>query len=244
LFIAILDSLVRHLYYETKPSQSEQITFFAQLKEVAAEIDSLVRLHPTAEGLFWIQLMRSITTQTVVTMTVPHQGSYPPGTFNIRDDQMAENLLWLERTAYPNRKIIVWAASSHIMRNQGEINTMEPRFSFAGVRTMGEGVWKELGTSMYALGFTAYEGSAGIYNEQPWNFGKANKESLENLLRSAGFEHAIVDFRSPPSGGDWLNQVILSRPLGYGQMNANWTRIFDGMVFTRLMAPSTKSNRK
>src|SRR5262249_24981275 len=34
-----------------------------------------------------------------------------------RDQQMARNLIWLAHEAYPKRKIMVWAAAFHLMRN-------------------------------------------------------------------------------------------------------------------------------
>src|SRR5215469_7848319 len=40
---------------------------------------------------------------------------------NVRDPQMADNLVWLARSAFPDRKIIVWAASMHLSRNPSEI---------------------------------------------------------------------------------------------------------------------------
>ena len=51
---------------------------------------------------------------------------------NIRDSQMAENLLWLSNNEFKNQKIIVWAASFHIVKDimkiedyQKYVNTFE-----------------------------------------------------------------------------------------------------------------------
>jgi erythromycin esterase len=43
---------------------------------------------------------------------------------SIRDAQMAKNFLWLLKEKYPNRKVIVWAASYHTMRNPKGIEWM------------------------------------------------------------------------------------------------------------------------
>ncbi len=40
--------------------------------------------------------------------------------------------------------------------------------------------------------------------------------------------------------GAWLKTKITSRPLGYSNMQADWTQVLDGMVFTRTMTPSTR----
>jgi erythromycin esterase-like protein len=34
---------------------------------------------------------------------------------HLRDSIMAENLIWIQEKRYPTRKIIVWAANSHIL---------------------------------------------------------------------------------------------------------------------------------
>ena len=47
---------------------------------------------------------------------------------------------------------------------------------------------------------------------------------------------------SSPAGGDWLKDVY-ARPFGYSDMRGDWTRVLDGMIYTRDMVPSTKATR-
>ena len=56
----------------------------------------------------------------------------------------------------------------------------------------------------------------------------------------AGLENAVVSFRDLGQEGAWLRERILSRPLGHKPMEADWTQVLDGMVFTRTMYPSTR----
>lgn len=56
----------------------------------------------------------------------------------------------------------------------------------------------------------------------------------------AGLEYAIVDFRNPPEGGEWLKEEIVCRALGYSPIPALWANSMDGIMFTRLMIPSTR----
>src|SRR6185295_1161323 len=46
-------------------------------------------------------------------------------TYDLRDGQMAENLAWLANRHYPKRKMIVWAANSHIMANPDAIRKID-----------------------------------------------------------------------------------------------------------------------
>jgi erythromycin esterase len=48
-------------------------------------------------------------------------------------------------------------------------------------------------------------------------------------------------FRRPPPGGAWLRQPLLSRPLGYLEMRADWGEVLDGLLYLRTMAPSTRA---
>ncbi len=53
---------------------------------------------------------------------------------NVRDEQMARNVLWLLRERYRGQKIIVWSANMHIARNVAEIEDLrgaEYRDAFA-----------------------------------------------------------------------------------------------------------------
>jgi erythromycin esterase-like protein len=107
---------------------------------------------------------------------------------------------------------------------------------------MGHLAWEELGDDIYNLGFTAYEGQAA-----PWRADSAMvleepaEGSLEDLMDRAGLENAIVDFRSAGPALSWLSEPMISRPLGYAEMEADWTAILDGIFFNRTMARSTRA---
>ena len=63
--------------------------------------------------------------------------------------------------------------------------------------------------------------------------------SLDALFHAAGNPYAFLDFRSLPSGGQWLRQRLLSRPLGYAAKHADWPSAFDAVFYTEVMFPST-----
>lgn len=174
---------------------------------------------------------------------------------NVRDPQMADNLVWLSRSAYPGRKIIVWAASMHISRNPSEIKLIakengrpvEPRVAathFQNAETMGHVAWRTLSQEMYTIAFTAAEGEFKI----PWwtdarKLDPVVSGSLEELFRGTGFQYAFVDFRHRGKDGSWLSEQLASRPLGHADSQADWTQVFDGFVFTRTMTGSDRVTR-
>ena len=208
------------------------------------------------EFAFWKQFLKSAAAyadaqQYLASKSFQDSQAYT----NVRDPQMADNLVWLARSAYPGRKIIVWAASMHISRNPSEIKLIakvdgrpvEPRMAathFDNARTMGHVAWQELSTQMYSIAFTAAEGEFKL----PW-WPEAHKldpvvpGSLEELLRATGFKYAFVDLRHRDQAGAWLSEQLASRPLGHADSQADWTQVFDGFVFTRTMTGSDRVTR-
>ena len=161
-----------------------------------------------------------------------------------RDRQIAHNLLSLMQDQYPDQKFIVWAASMHNARNLNQIEVQDSALHalYQHKSVMGDVLWDELHEEMYSLAFTAFEGEFGVWAAaEPTKLEVASSNSLEDLLVRAGHNNAIVDFRKPKAGGKWLKEKLKSRPLGYTEMIANWNLVFDGMLFTRVMTPSTKA---
>jgi len=225
------------------PPGDERKRLLAALKALGQALEARGE-RSDRESVYWRQLLKSIAAYAGYTWA--NAGGGPDRTlaerFNPRDAQMGENLLWLVRDRYPDRKIIVWAATMHVLRNASTIDTRSPGFSYRGVEPMGHHVWKALGEQVYTLGFTAYEGQAGLPWRGPWKIPAAADGSLEALCVAAGLENAIIDFRGLPEQ-HWIREPLVSRPLGHAPMRADWTRVVDGMVFNRTMTPSTQRRR-
>src|SRR5262249_22192556 len=140
-----------------------------QRKALAAFGRALAAAKPSAglppnELAFWRQLAASTAAQAEVHWVGKREGKVDYiALTNLRDPQMARNLVWLAREAYPKRKLIVWAASFHLMRNPATVQPLRglPADYYRDVVTMGHEVWKALGRETYTLAFVAAEGEAG-----------------------------------------------------------------------------------
>ena len=159
---------------------------------------------------------------------------------NLRDAQMARNLVWLAKEKYPQRKIIVWAATFHLMRNQAGIEMAGRKDFYKQIVTMGHEVRKDLAAETYTLGFTAAEGEFGLPGAKPRKLPPVRDGSLEQFCVAAGLDNAVIDFRHLDASGAWLKEKLLARPLGHGDLTAAWPEHVDGLLFTRKMYPSTK----
>jgi len=165
-------------------------------------------------------------------------GVQTPQVFNRRDSVMAANLAWLGRRD-PARKIIVWGATSHLVRNRTGIEG-DPAPNMVPT---GHLVAEQFKDQVYAIGFLAAEGEMGMARRGTKTprapVEPADSSSLDGLWRDSGQALGFLDLRRIPKGGEWLAAPLSSRPLGYAPMKTVWPRHLDGFVFTRTMTPST-----
>lgn len=161
-----------------------------------------------------------------------------------RDERMGSNLAFLARTYYPDEKIIVWAASSHLLRNPEECESLYGRPRAEGpdaFKPMGHFAAADLGADYFSITFSAFDGSIGRPWSGPTPIPAAEPGDIESLMKDAGLSLAIIPLRPPPGdpAAAWLGEPQVMRPMGYGRERAVWGRCFDALFFTREMMPST-----
>lgn len=200
---------------------------------------------PAAELAFWRQFAASIAAQAELRWLNSLAKDGDRRSPNMRDRQMAKNLIWLAQEAYPKRKIIVWASSFHLMRNPSTLRLPDKEAAefFRDVVTMGNETWKPLGKETYTLHFTSAEGECGVPWAKPSKLPPLTRGSLEDLLVATGCTNVFVDFRNLSKDGAWLRQELTARPFEHKDMVADWTKVFDGVIFIRTMYPSKLSAR-
>jgi erythromycin esterase-like protein len=110
---------------------------------------------------------------------------------------------------------------------------------YRDIETMGHVALKSLGRQMYTVGFTAADGKAGSASSGQTVQVKTSEDgSLEDLLLQLGRQFLFVDLRNLSEATRWLHQPISARFLQYSPIETDWTRQFDGVVFTHTMFPS------
>jgi erythromycin esterase len=238
---ATLTELAVTGFFEYKPAAVDQARLIRILTALRA--DAAARGAGDREALFWTQALASIQSYLRM-MSEVQPGLVRPEDNNPRDAQMAANLVWLANTYYRDRKIIVWAASSHIARAVADLRATggERPYATGWTVRMGAEAHRVLGADMYSIGFTAATGTRGRPGFAPVPLRPMLPESIEAYFAGTSFDNAFVDFRKRPAGGEWLTDVY-SRPFGYTDLRGDWTAVFDGMVFTRVMTPSTSATR-
>ena len=188
----------------------------------------------TADAAYWRQLLKSIKSLNEWLLKLDLRNDGDVDQLMRRDIPMGDNLAWLARDRYPQRKIIVWAASLHTMRN---FHLMGP--SVKDARLMGDLVWDAFGEETYSIGFTAYQGARGWVGQPETPIPRADADSLEGLWGAAGQSNSFLDLRKVVSGGNWLDQPIVSSLVNGEPYLIYVRKHFDAVFCIRTMHRST-----
>jgi erythromycin esterase len=157
----------------------------------------------------------------------------------IRDTAMGENIIFLANEYFAGRKVIIWAASMHNMRNTPRAQLLHDRDAYKDTVTMGMVAHESLGDDIYSIMFTAHSGRAGKPWDRPWPVQPAPKGSIDALFHEAGVVYGLIDLKNPARGGEWLRERLVARPLGYAPCEGVWPDHCDAFFHTDVMEPST-----
>jgi erythromycin esterase len=239
LFIESLESLARSEALAQRLSPF--VVACEKIEQACATAGGGQDRQATAEFRFWgqyVKSLRSLARRSELKQDVAASSS-------MRDRQMAENLAWLATDLYSNRKIIVWAASFHLMTNPQTILHTNGTPVFPKTKTMGHELQSLLGKQeCFTVGFTSFTGRAGPWFQTPRPVPQLPAGSLEDILEATGRKQLLLSLRQSGDDARWLSDKWLASPLGYGPLVADWTQVFDALIFIRTMYPSTRFEGK
>lgn len=207
--------------YFTRPSTADTLVLNTVLKSILAELKAKV-VSPTAklpEQLFWQQFCRSSLAEIAK--------KFSKSAEQVRDRQMGDNLVFLQRELYRDRKMIVWAASSHLVYNGDNI---ERKFFHQNPR-LGDYIKQAYGEHYYHIGFTGYRGEiAKLLFFHLLNVKKHRPNSIEHLLGQTKQPFLFIDFHKPALP-QWLQDPLIAMPLGYKETSMRLPLVMDGLFY-------------
>ena len=121
---ALVTQKLKNMSEETRSTHKENVS--GLLKAI---IDSRSRLsvyHGRGEIAFWQNVVSGYRVYFEMIEKMLTGGGRSVLDNNVRDAVMAQNLLWLAEEAFPDKKIIVWAATMHNMRRIDQLETNRP----------------------------------------------------------------------------------------------------------------------
>jgi erythromycin esterase len=234
------------------PDTAARRTFYGALDVLGQRLAAAPTTANEARTSYWRQVVLSLRASAETRWAMRANGYTDPNwaVFNLIDAQGADNLLWLADHQYHGKKLIVWGATAHLMRQASaidpNINPAKPQRPYTQMVPLGEQLWRRIGARTFTIGFTCYEGSNGIGDpadkERYWHADVQKDQDpsieLEELFNATGFDYAAVDLRHVAAGGEWLKTPIVSRPLSNQAMRAVWPDVLDAMFFIRVMKPN------
>lgn len=195
------------------------------------------------ENRFWQQCLKTHCGQ-IYESTKPKEKQLNP---SFRDSLMVDNFIWLTKNKYPNKKIIIWAATAHNIRNSGDIVSISNSYKYKN-QQFGDILSKYFGTErIYNVGFSAAEGSWGWYNyKDSLQLEPMIGNSIEDLAVKAELNNAFIDFKTIAkiNPKHWLNDSLSMRLLSTDYQRSIWHRHIDGLCFTKTSKRVHNRNNK
>lgn len=162
-----------------------------------------------------------------------------------RDQQMAETLLWQLDHSFPGRKVIVWAATAHFIRNAASIDSLNGAANYRLFDQAGEILARALGPELYTIAFTSSGGECGAEpragerrEETVGIVSPPPVDSLEETCHRFGRSFSFVDCRGAPPES-WLRRPFVSVALGGLVNRAPWADVVDAFVVIDRQEPES-----
>ena len=158
--------------------------------------------------------------------------------YSLRDIQNADNLKWLIENKYKGKKVIVWAATAHLLHNLKSIKVRGAKsllFNFKNFNNVGDIISKKYPEKTYTIGFTSYAGEKeNISGSKNVKFKNGSKNNIEYQLNQLGQNYLFLDF-SNKELPKWLNSKLKSGIAGYGNEISVIPNTLDGLFFFKEM---------
>ncbi len=157
---------------------------------------------------------------------------------NMRDEMMAENLIWW-LNKYPESKVIIWTANFHAAHNLDQVIYKENDDFYQMMKPLGHRLKSRYGDQVFSIAFTSLEGETAVVNQQMPSVIKTEENTWEyGLAKLIENKYAFINFENIRKQTNCTDLKFNSHLLGYKNKKGKWFQVFDGMFFIRTMERS------
>lgn len=210
---------------ETVTVDQEDIAYTVYEKELKRILKQLEKLEKSDDTYYWIQFTKNLLAcsqdayynkEEILTTDFGNKN------YNIRDEQMANNLLSY-KTRHPEEKLIVWADNIHSMTNTSSIQKPVVKEFIS----MGTHLKKALDQQVYSLASIHANDSLYDPNIKKWEATPIQPASFEDALQSLQKPYVFVSAHQPA-----LQQPKTTRLLNFIEFTtARVDQLHDGYLF-------------
>ncbi|MDI9338846.1 MAG: erythromycin esterase family protein [Alphaproteobacteria bacterium] len=220
-FYNALAKLIKYSNYFKKPNKSDTIACYTATKKLIEIINKNKLASNTYFG-FWEKMCFNIQAE------YRHQCR---SNISIRDSTMANNIQWISNVRYPDKKLVLWAASIHLAYNTNLISEKSYQF-----KTTGEFLKNTYKDEFYSIAFTANSGKFS-YGFISFNLKKSKPGSLEYFIQNkCKCPYAFFSFNNNDNlFSIKFNEINSSKFFGRKEIKMEVSKIFDGVFYIREM---------
>jgi erythromycin esterase-like protein len=152
----------------------------------------------------------------------------------LRDKQMADNLEWLVNEKFQDEKIIVWLASSHMVKNNQEAyKNPAKEISMGYFYSQKNSIPKT-----YYVGFTSHNGRGNYLGNTWYKIPKSKSGSIESAFNKSGKLYQFVSLKNYVP--DKNEMYIYGKVDAANNFKAHWYNCVDGIFYIKTMTPSSR----
>lgn len=153
-----------------------------------------------------------------------------------RDFQMAENVKFLVNKQYPDKKVILWAATTHLLYNVTDIEAFNKNEEYEKNK-MGVYIKKEFKEQYYLLAFTALQGKIGFkgylgIGKQKIKTSKGSLEYYINQTYDTNFAYIPLTAKSVQNEIN-KNKITKSILWGLEETKMDLPNVVDGIFYLK-----------
>ncbi len=224
--------LLMESVYSSSVFDENDISYKQFTSELTHLLKSIAKKPENEAHFYWTQIIKSILSvgEDCYLKTNPIvSGFYVSRDDNIRDKQMADNLLaYIKR--YPNEKIICWGANQHFANSLASVTNS----TLKEFLPMGAHLKTTLKDKMYSLAMVT--ASDSIFINSKWHQTPIEKNSFESYLKGKKQQHLYISANQPK-----MKQAIPNRlfsPVEF--ITANLNEVHDGYLSLPLTRIATR----
>jgi len=171
---------------------------------------------------------------------------------NYRVKHNTANLIWLLNNKYPDKKIIIWTANIHAVKNytaliekdSSRIKRYNAVVDKDSVHTMSHSLIEKHRVNVYSL---VYISTSGAYTPRAWvNVANSPEDiiipenNIESLVSGSGTRYSFLNLKRLAEKKSPQLEFSMIPVLHGTTFKANWSRIFDGIIFIGNQQPLSK----